>query len=523
MKALKKLFYVLMILLMLTCGAILVCALVPGLSEKIAIRLYGENTQKEAQEVNTIQYPDYTISSTSTAGLDWEHMPFRESGSYIVPGKEEISTPEEAHGKNGYQGIKEETREVEAEEAQELAEELDNGELGQELQFYDLYYPYYAMLESSMQELYCQIYANAQSLNASFAPVVDVTESQLYSVFEAVVGDHPELFWMDTGYQCKRVRGGNIVEITLSFNELAGRLDSAKREFDQAAEEILQGARLLETESEQEKYVHDAIAQKASYRLSAALNQSAYSALVNGETVCAGYSRAFQYVMQQLGIPCYYCTGYSGEDHAWNIIYMDGIFRNVDLTWDDGDVISYEYYNCSDRAFANTHMRKGLSVYLPACPEEGTEGQQVSALDGIRGLINPNPIRPLTLEDRGELFPEDSKKNTASDQETTSALDALELKKAGISASEVLLSLDEYYKDCKAQMVKAGTGQIQFSNCIPAGLWNSIENAYTSSDYRKGYADDAVKEMGAEQMAVTIQAVRLSGSYYRLYHIIATW
>ena len=101
--------------------------------------------------------------------------------------------------------------------------------------------------------------------------------------------------------------------------------------------------------------------------MNAPMNQSAYSALVNGRTVCAGYARAFQYLMQRLGIPCYYCTGYAGEDHAWNIIKLGEDYYNVDVTWDDTDTPTYDYFNKSDREFGTSHMRTGLAVYLPAC------------------------------------------------------------------------------------------------------------------------------------------------------------
>ena len=521
MKVAKKIFYALMILCMLLCALVLICALIPGLTEKIAVMLYGENGKGviASSETNAPVYPDYTISSATTAGLNWEDMPFSENAGYVVPGKEDISVPEEVRGKNGYQGIREESSEVGEDEAKALQGELGNGELGEDLQFFDLYYPYYAMLHPTMQELYRQIYANAMNLTQTFQPVVSVTERELYSVFEAVTGDHPELFWLETGYQCKMLRNGNVIEIELRFYDIANRLESAQREFEQAAEDILRGARELESELEKEKYVHDQLADKAEYRLGASMNQSAYSALVNGETVCAGYSRAFQYVMQQLGIPCYYCTGYSGEDHAWNIIFVDGLYRNVDLTWDDGDSVIYDYYNCSDQAFRTTHMRKGLSVYLPACPEEGTKVEPVSALDGIRGLINPHPIKPITLDDPGEIFPQ----GQDGTEKASAALDELELRKAGIQAKEVLSSLDGYYKDCAEKMEKAGAGQITFSNCIPASLWDSLENAYASGAYKAGYAEEVMKKLKVEEFAITIQAVRLSSGYYRLYHIIATW
>mgnify|MGYP006990155591 CR=1 FL=1 len=49
--------------------------------------------------------------------------------------------------------------------------------------------------------------------------------------------------------------------------------------------------------------------------------------------------------MTQLGIPCYYCTGFAGENHAWNIIRLDDEYYNVDVTWDDTTPNTYDYFN----------------------------------------------------------------------------------------------------------------------------------------------------------------------------------
>ena len=76
--------------------------------------------------------------------------------------------------------------------------------------------------------------------------------------------------------------------------------------------------------------------------------------------------------MTQLGIPCYMCEGYAGEAHGWNIICLDGEYYNVDLTWDDADPgeIRYNYFNKTDADYGFTHIRRGLSTYLPSCNGE---------------------------------------------------------------------------------------------------------------------------------------------------------
>lgn len=519
MKFVKKIFYGLMILCMVLCGGVIVCALIPGMTDQIAVMFYGEAPADDGQqgEVPSVT-PDFTISGSNTAGIDWENMPFQNQSGYVIPSRDQVTAPEDLAGKNGYREIDGRTSEVEEQEGQKIQKELGLGELGENLQFQELYYPYYSMLTESMKQLYRQIYANAEELNQSFRPAVEVTADQLYTVFEAVTGDHPELFWLDTEYSCKYMSGGQVVEINLKYYDLVNRIDGAKREFENAAEEILQGARGLATDLEKERYVHDALIAKDVYQASASRNQSAYSALVDGQTVCAGYARAFQYLLLKLGIPCYYCMGYSGEDHAWNIVYVDGRYRNVDVTWDDTENDTYQYFNCSDQAFAKTHMRKALSVYLPACPEEGSR-DALSPLDGIQGLINPNPTKPLTLADRGTLFPNQS---SAPDEKDKNS-EAENLKEAGIKESDVLRSLDAYYKDCEEKLTKAGTGQVQFTNCIPASLWQSIEDAYAARKHMTGYVENSLKTLEVDNFAINLQVVRLGGGYYRLYHTIATW
>ena len=252
------------------------------------------------------------------------------------------------------------------------------------------------MLSENQQSVYRQIYANAQNLTEKFAPEKTVSASDVKTAFEAVIGDHPEMFWLETGYSSKYLANGQCVEIDLKYNGTADDLESAKQRFDAAAQNLITGAASLDSNYEKEKYVHDALASAVTYDLTADMNQSAYSALVNGKSVCAGYARAYQYLLQQLGIPCYYCTGYSGGDHAWNIVKLEDGYYNVDVTWDDAAAIRYDYFNKTDADFASTHVRQNLSVYLPACNgtayrQENTTGAAGTGQPSEAGGATPDP------------------------------------------------------------------------------------------------------------------------------------
>lgn len=550
LKVLKGIFFFLMGLIMIGCTGILVCALNPSLTAMLAERVESVGSAQSSRDGQSgglgglfrdgDGQSDSTVPGEGQPGInaDW----LEGQSGYEQPDSPSVEAPEDVSGRTGYEPVQEEAQEIDEDEAGGLTGAENPGDTGSGLSFDAETYPYYAMLEAEMQQIYSQIYANAMSLTPSFTPVATVSVSQLKTVFEAVYNDHPELFWLDTGYSCKYLRSGRCAEITLKFNETADALEQARLAFQGAAGNIVAQARGLGSQAEMEKYVHDALMGLVEYDVAAPMNQSAYSALVGGRSVCAGYARAFQYIMQELGVPCYYCTGYAGEDHAWNIVKIDGVYQNVDVTWDDTEEPTYNYFNKTDRELAATHRRTGLSVYLPACEGAGTQtpaapeggeagtsedgeipgsaenpgGEDADGADDISGLINPNPIKPLEWESKREEVPVDPLQ-AAEDRKRES------LEKAGVTEEQVRDTMQEYYEDCRRLLKDAGTGDRQFVNVIPQSLWGSVERAYNSGDYRKGYVDSALKDMGASSFAIQLQVQDLGGGYYRLYHNVYTY
>jgi transglutaminase/protease-like cytokinesis protein 3 len=234
-------------------------------------------------------------------------------------------------------------------------------------------YPYRAMLSESQQAVYDQIYESVGELEKEVTLCRQLEQSSIKNVMNAVFNDHPEFFWLDTDYSYGYTSKGTVVSVTLQYNSTADSMQSSRTAFLEAASKIINTASTYAADEEKEKYVYKSLQNICEYDEDSEMNQSAYSALVLGSSVCAGYSRAFQYIMQQLNIPCYFCTGYAnGGNHAWNIVYIDGKYVNVDLSWDDSlgeisNTISYAYYNLSDKAFSVDHTRRELSLNLPKC------------------------------------------------------------------------------------------------------------------------------------------------------------
>lgn len=246
-----------------------------------------------------------------------------------------------------------------------FSELISSNLTGEEYNFNVLYYPYYSLLNSRETLLYKQIYANAKTLNRTFSVSENVNIEEVDETIDAIYYDHPELFWLGNDYTYKYTKDNRVVEITLNFNMTIAEIKEAQQEFNQEVNELLKGAYSLDTAYQKEKYIHNLLINQVTYDEKAPNNQSAYSAIVNKKTVCAGYAKAFQLLLTKLGIPCYYIVGFAKEAHAWNIIKLDGYY-NVDLTWDDAKE-QYKYFNKTDEFFNKTHTRTGLSQKMASC------------------------------------------------------------------------------------------------------------------------------------------------------------
>ncbi len=409
MNILKKILGVIAVLTALMCILILLCALNPNITKKLADFIAKDASPKQTQQEEISQSGEDEESLSGDASEEEDAAPAQEAeilpepeeeqpteavesrqeepseeepqetvvkglNGYEVPSESQIAVPEAVSGKSGgFQPITEKSEELPDTEGDTYVSELGYGQLGDEYTFDPAFYPYYAMLDDKGQHLYRQIFANANAFNGAFAPIEAVPVSEIKNAIMAVYNDHPELFWLNTAFVCKYDKNKICAELELEFNITQEEFPETSTQFYNTVNTILTQVQNLSS-YEKGRRVHDILIEKIEYDKGAAMNQSAYSALVEGKSVCAGYARAYQYLMQRLGIPCYYCTGFAGEDHAWNIVGLDDGYYNVDVTWDDTPGGEYDYFNKTDEDYADTHVRRDLSVNLPKC-----EGQRYAS------------------------------------------------------------------------------------------------------------------------------------------------
>ena len=212
----------------------------------------------------------------------------------------------------------------------------------------DSFLLYRQNLSGAQKTAYDEIYKAVMNAAPALPLLSRVSKRELGAVIEAVYYDNPECFWWagDCGWYYNA--DGTVTEVRFTYLFSDAELAQKSKLFLNLSLPIIFYANLLESDMDKIKYVHDYLCLSVDYDQAAfdagdygGKLQSAYSAVVEYKSVCAGYSRAFAYYMQQLGIPC---TVVHGDGHAWNLLCADGEFCQMDVTWNDGSYIP-PYFN----------------------------------------------------------------------------------------------------------------------------------------------------------------------------------
>lgn len=119
-------------------------------------------------------------------------------------------------------------------------------------------------------------------------------------------------------------------------------------ECEAVAEEMLSDIVEAEhlTDVEKALLIHDRIALRCQYDKELTHNNKfdIYGALVGGYAVCEGYTKAYIYLLDKVGIKSTMCAS-DKLKHSWNIVYIDGVAYHVDITWDDVISLAGEVYH----------------------------------------------------------------------------------------------------------------------------------------------------------------------------------
>lgn len=240
---------------------------------------------------------------------------------------------------------------------------------------------YYDHLPESLHEAYREIYVHIMKNEDSGGFMASITVDDFWRVYYAVLADHPEIFWIGISAQIEESGlTGKVVSYDFETTVPVEARTSMKEKLEAAADECISQISPEASTYQKIKYVYEYLIQTVEYNSGSQDSQNIQSALLYHSSVCAGYSKAFQYILNRMGLFCTYITGkiQDGGDHGWNMVRIDDNYYYVDVTWGDpvfanqmdnvdgGNVINYNYLCCTENDLFKTHV-PGDSIELPAC------------------------------------------------------------------------------------------------------------------------------------------------------------
>lgn len=242
----------------------------------------------------------------------------------------------------------------------------------------------YSTLEITQQNLYVEIlYALENYIEEMTVSTKDTSE--IDKVFQCVLMDHPELFYTDGYSFVKYTLGEEIKKITFKGTYIYTWEEKNERQekIEQAALNLLKQLPSDATDYEKVKYVYETIIHQTEYSVSAPDNQNICSVFLGQVSVCQGYAKAVQYLLQKLGVNTTLVLGTveTGEGHAWNMVKVNNQYYYVDATWGDASYlvqmkegleqnstpsISYDYLCVTTEDILQTHHMSDM-IPLPIC------------------------------------------------------------------------------------------------------------------------------------------------------------
>ena len=221
---------------------------------------------------------------------------------------------------------------------------------------------YYNSLTDEQKDAYITLYYAV--LNFDESCKVKISEAELKNILYSIIYDNSNIFWLSGNYTYYSHE--NYIELFPEYNHSTNEVESISTKLNNKINEIVSALPINATDYEKELYLHDYICDNTVYDDSTFKNggDTAYSSLLNGKSICEGYSRAMQILLDAVGIKNYLVIGDGisegvTEPHMWNIVEIDGYNYHLDATWNDSVTNGsdcYFYFNVTDEYIRKDHL-----------------------------------------------------------------------------------------------------------------------------------------------------------------------
>ena len=182
-----------------------------------------------------------------------------------------------------------------------------------------------------------------------------VTAEDYCDVYNLLYNDEEALFYMGTKMQYAINQSTNEVRsATLFYDYTKEEIKQMQALIDAEAGKILAKITPEMTHYDIVKLFYDELAENVVYDEDADNCSDIYGVFVGKRAICGGYSKAFSYLCDKVGIETLTITGDADEiPHMWNMVKLDGAWYHIDITYAVtesklGSYVRYDYFCISD-------------------------------------------------------------------------------------------------------------------------------------------------------------------------------
>jgi len=282
----------------------------------------------------------------------------------------------------------------------------------------------------------------------------DVTSEMVSETIQRIMRDNPDIFWFSLQWTLS-----NNHLLKLFYTLSPQKTEKVKKQI----EDVIQNDFRIDyvrtlPKSQQLMYVYKWVGLYCRYNLYSAYNQTIYSVFVHRNSVCAGISKAAQYLFQLLGIESKLIYGNlqnSDRDsrHCWLLVNVDGKWHHCDPTFalpsteevlssivtpiPGADGLFYNFFSTDTETIEKTHTAE-QETELPTCTTS-IDWKELQHLE-----IHPSRNIGCLLSDSGAtsniyLF------HSATQNESQAVLKVYEFKGNSIFRSDRLLQKEYYF------------------------------------------------------------------------------
>lgn len=207
----------------------------------------------------------------------------------------------------------------------------------------------YSTLNKNDKKIYKKILTAINNMNQTvdFAKYKNV--KHLMNIYKVVLADNPDIFWLDNTISSSvETYNSKVVKSSLKFKYTYSKAkkDKTQKKIEAKAAKILKNMPKSD-DYEKAKYIYGKVVDLVEYDDFDTSNKSyqqMVSALLNGQSVCAGYTKMYNYLLQKAGLQAMYVSGkVKGQSHAWSLVRINGQYYYSDVTFGDKEGKAFSY------------------------------------------------------------------------------------------------------------------------------------------------------------------------------------